>query len=96
MLVVVVDESIKQARVRSRRVLSKYLPQISSATWMGSLSVEGINQLHVELKGKGSKNSASCCFVVRSSKRAELLWCVGSFKHWSESGLYSFKESRVL
>lgn len=95
MLVVVVDESQKKARIRSRRVLSKYLPQISSGTWMGCLSAEGIEEMHLEISGKGSKNSAVCCFVVRSTKRTELLWRVGNTRDWNEFGWWSYRETTV-
>ncbi len=95
MLVVVVDESAKHARIRSRRLLSKYLPQIASSTWMGSLSTEGIEQLREELSGKASKNSALCCFRVRSNVRFERLWIVGSKDNWSENGWFSYRESAI-
>ena len=96
MLVVVVDESAKKSRVRSRRVLSKYLPQIASATWMGNLSSEGIGQLHEEIKGKGSKTTSVCCFVVRSTKRTELLWRVGSTTEWTDAGWFAYRDRNVF
>lgn len=96
MLVVVVDESAKRARIRSRRILAKWLPQVGSSVWMGTLSKEGIEQMHDELRSKASKNASVCCFLVRSSKRAEKLWTVGASHSWNEMGWFSYSQSENI
>lgn len=96
MLVVVVDESEKRARVQSRRVLSKWLPQVGSTVWIGSLSKEGIDQMRNDLCAKASKNMSVCCFLARSSWRYEALWIVGKRSHWNEMGWFSYGESKTF
>ena len=93
MLVVVVDESEKRARIRSRRVLSKWLPQVANSTWIGSLSKEGIAQMHDELRAKASKSTSLCCFLAKSRWRFEVLWIVGSRDRWDERGWFAYSES---
>ena len=90
MLVVVVDESEKKARVRTRRILAKWLPQIASATWFGSLSKEGVEQMHAELRARASKSTSVCCYLAKSSWRFEVLWMVGHRDKWNEIGWFSY------
>ena len=96
MLVVVVDESEKRARVRSRRVLSKWLPQVGSAVWIGSLSKEGIEQMRNDLCDKASKSMSVSCFLARSSWRFEVLWVVGKRSNWNETGWFAYSESKTF
>lgn len=91
MIVIAVDESQKRALRRSRRVLSKWLSQIGSRTWTGSLSHEGIKQMQGELKEAASKTSAIAVFVVRSGRRMSLLFFCGSRADWDDLGWYSHK-----
>lgn len=86
-----VDESQKSSLRRSRRVLSKWLSQIGSRTWTGSLSQEGIKQMQGELKKAASKTSAVAVFVVRSGRRMSLLFFCGSRADWDSVGGYSHK-----
>lgn len=95
MLVVVVDESAKKAWVRSRRIVAKYLSQVAGGTWIGSLSTEGLSELHSELREKASKNTAVACYRIHSSRRFCLEWVVGSKENWNEDGLFAFKERTV-
>lgn len=91
MLVIAIDESQKGALRRSRRVLSKWLRQIGSRTWMGSLSQEGIETMQGELKKVSSKSSAVAVFSVRSGRRMSLLYFCGSRSDWDADGWYSHK-----
>lgn len=63
---------------------------------MGSLSKEGVSQLHDELRCKASKNASVCCFLVRSVKRTEVLWIVGSARHWNETGWFCYSETENI
>lgn len=96
MLVVAVDESAKNARIRTRRALSKFLPQIGSGTWMGHLSMEGLGELRAALNEKASKNTAVCCFIVRSARRYDIAWFVGSRIDWNELGWFCYRTKGVL
>ena len=96
MLVVVVDESEKRARVKSRRVISKWLPQIANTTWIGSLSKEGLHQLHDELLAKASKNTSICCFIAKSRWRFDVLWIVGHKQNWDMNGWFSYSQSKNI
>lgn len=95
MLVVVVCECEKQARIRSRRIVSKYLPQIASSTWLGTLSKEGIRELQEALLKVASKNTAISCFICKSSRRSELVWQVGQKSKWTETGWFNFKTTAI-
>lgn len=91
MLVIAIDESQKAALNRSRRVLSKWLIQIGSRTWTGSLSEEGINTMQSELKKVASKSSAVVVFSVRSGRRMSPIFFCGSRSDWDDNGWYSHK-----
>ena len=96
MLVVVVDESEKRARIKSRRILSKWLPQVGSSTWIGSLSKEGISQMHEELRAKASKSTSICCFLTKSRWRFEVLWMVGNRDKWDDFGWFAYKKTEHI
>jgi len=94
-IIIAIDESQKAALRRSRRVLSKWLGQIGSRTWSGSLSAEGVEQMRNELKKAASKNSALAVFVVRSGRRMTLLFFCGSRVDWDDAGGFSHKSITV-
>lgn len=91
MIVIAVDESQKRSLRRSRRVLSKWLSQIGSRTWTGSLSQEGIQQMRSELAKAASKTTAVAVFAVRSGRRMTLLFFCGARTDWDENGWFSHK-----
>jgi hypothetical protein len=45
MHVIIVNESSGKAAIQIRQVLSKYLPQLSSTTWAGAITEEGLDDL---------------------------------------------------
>lgn len=92
----ILNESSKKALVRSRRVLSKFLPQLGSSTWAGSLSEEGLEDLKSALKAAGvSKNTAISCLQVVGRGRLEPRWLLGSRAPFDYSGRYAFRETQA-
>ena len=91
MLVVVIDESTKASRTRVRRAVSKYLPQVGSGTWVGSLSQEGVEQLRDDVRKSAKRNTAVICFRVRSLRRYDVAWTAGDVSSWDDRGCYAFK-----
>ena len=96
MLVVLVDESTKHSRVRTRRIASKYLHQIASSTWMGNLSAEALDQLRIEVREIAKRNSVVVCFRIRSARRYEIAWTAGDTTMWDERGAFAFRMEGVL
>lgn len=93
MNVIVINESEGKAWVRSRRVLSRYLPQLGSRTWSGQISSEGLESLRLLLKKSASKSTAIACHRIASRSRIELLFTVGSTAPFDERGRFAFRVS---
>lgn len=96
MNVVIVNESKGKSWLRSRRVLSKYLPQLGSQTWAGAITEEGLAELkNALLASKVSKSSAIVCHRVVSRSRMEVEWVLGA-RHWfDEAGRYAFRTAKA-
>lgn len=96
MNVILINESSKKALVRSRRVLSKYLPQIGSNVWAGQISQEGLDDLKTALTAAGaSKNTAICCHRILSRSRSAVEWTVGSQASFDAEGRYAFRQTAL-
>lgn len=94
MNVIVINESAGKALIRSRRVLSKFLPQIGSGTWAGQISAEGLADLKDSLlRAKASKATAICCHRIVSRTRTHVEWTVGSKADFDEEGRFSFRQT---
>lgn len=94
MHVLVLNESTKKALIRSRRVLSKFLPQLGSSTWSGAISEEGLEDLKAALKTAGvSKNTAVSCLKLEGRGRLTLQWIVGSAAAFDENGRFAFRQT---
>jgi CRISPR-associated endonuclease/helicase Cas3 len=91
MIVILNNESEGKAWIRTRRILSKYLPQIGSRSWAGHISEEGLQDLHLALKKAASKSGSVSCHRVTSRSHLELQWIAGNKKQFDEVGRYSFR-----
>ncbi len=91
MNVVLVNESQSKALIRSRRVLSRFLPQIGAGTWAGLISSEGLADLERALRETASKSTSVACHQVVSRHRMELKWIVGSKRHFDSEGRYAYR-----
>ena len=90
MNILVVCESEKKARVHSRRIISKYLPQLGSQVWFGSISEEGAKELYKELLKKATKNMSVVCHRITSRSTRNVYFNVGSKKYFDNKGYYAF------
>lgn len=96
MQILVLNESSKKALVRSRRVLSKFLPQLGSSTWAGALSEEGLEDLRTALRAAGvSKNTAISCLQVEGRGRLTPRWTLGSRAPFDDSGRFAFRQTEA-
>lgn len=91
MIVILNNESEGKAWIRTRRILSKYLPQIGSRSWAGHISEEGLNDLHLALKKVASKAGSISCHRVTSRNHLELQWIAGNKKQFDEVGRFCFR-----
>lgn len=91
MNVIIINESQGAALKRTRRILSKYLPQLGSLTWAGHIPEQGLEELHLKLKAAASKSAAICCHRVVTRSRTEVMWFVGSRSPFHEDGRYAFR-----
>lgn len=93
MHVIIINESSKKALLKSRRVLSRFLPQLGSSTWAGHLSEEGLEQLHAKLKAVATRQTAICCHKVVSRSRLEVAWFVGARDAFDVDGRFAFRQT---
>ena len=91
MIVILINESEGKAWLRTRRILSKYLPQIGSRTWAGHISAEGLDDLHSGIKKVASKAGSVSCHRVTGRNSLELQWIAGNRKQFDEVGRFSFR-----
>lgn len=87
-----INDSEHASLKSSQRILAKYLPQVGRATYLGSLSEEGLQDLKEELQEKRSRYMSVACFQVATDHAHELRWIVGSKAGWDvDSGRYAFR-----
>jgi len=90
MNVIVISESRKKAWVRTRRIVSQYLPQCGSQVWMGSIDEEGLHELKKELQRHATRNMSVICHVITSRVTQKIGFIVGSRKNFDEYGHFVF------
>ena len=90
MNVIVISECAKNARIKTRRIVSQYLPQCGSQVWMGSISEEGLKELRKELQRYASRNMSVICHVITSRITQKVAFVVGSRKNFDEHGHFVF------
>ncbi|WP_257266014.1 hypothetical protein [Endozoicomonas sp. ONNA2] len=93
MIVLFVSECERQAVRKSRRILNRYARQIGRRSWLARLSKEGIDDVHAALRSVSSRQMAVACHRISSRTRTELLWVVGSRRHFDHDGNYAFSSS---
>ncbi len=94
MLIVAIDESTKKARVRSRRVLGRYLFQYGAGTYAAHLSKEGAEELLKELKAQASKATAVGLFTSSDAHGLQLWATAGRASTFSSEGWFAHREAR--
>jgi CRISPR-associated endonuclease/helicase Cas3 len=95
MIVLFVSECEKAAWKRSRRILSHYAVQIGRRTWLARISAEGLRNIRRELTQAASRHTAIACHRVKGRYQTELVWIVGSRRHFSGSGEFAFSHSAI-
>ena len=95
MNIIVISECEKAAWKKTRRVVSKYLFQAGRRTWMGSITEEGLKDLHNELKVIASKNMSVICHKVVARNWTKVAFIVGTKKHFDDSGNFCFSNSSI-
>ena len=68
---------------------------VGSRTWLGNISEKVLFDLKLELTKASSKNAAIACYTVKTRKRIEILWHVGSIKRYEEGGSFCNKTSHI-
>ena len=96
MHILAVDESIKKALSKSRRVLGAFLFRRGSRAFSGRLSQEGIDALLKNLRKEASKNTAVAIYKTKKSGDMELIARVGQSSNWDADGNYAFKTRGAL
>ncbi|MGR6034576.1 MAG: helicase [Candidatus Nitrosoglobus sp.] len=95
MIVLFVSECEKAAWKRSRRILSHYAVQIGRRTWLTRISEEGLRNIRRELTQAASRHTAVVCHRIKGRYQTELIWIVGSRRHFSRSGEFAFSHSAI-
>ncbi len=94
MIVLFVSECERQALKKSRRILNRYARQIGRRTWLTRISQEGLKDIHAALRNVSSRQMAVSCHRICSRSRTELVWVVGSRRHFDHDGHYAFSSSK--
>ena len=90
-MIVILSSNCKlKAKIKTRRIVSKYLEQIGSKVWMGYISNENLKSMHDELIDKRSVYSSIICHKVVSRKRTDILFKVGNMMHFDSNGNYAY------
>lgn len=96
MIVTIISECEKKAWIKTRRILSGYLPQIGRRTWSGHISKEGLGDLKDALISARSRQMAVICHRHRGTQKPVVEWTVGSQVDFSEDGLYAYRTRRHI
>ena len=94
MIVIFVSECERRALKKTRRILNRYACQIGRRTWQARMSLEGLKGIQAELRKASSRQMAVACHRVAGRTRTELLWIVGSRRHFNHDGQYAFSSSQ--
>jgi len=87
MIVTLVSQCEKKALSRTRRVLDAFANRIGSNTWQTIITEEGLIALKKLLRKTATKSTAVSCHWIRSRRRSELLWIVGTRNKFNEQGI---------
>ncbi|CAH9017967.1 helicase [Candidatus Nitrosacidococcus sp. I8] len=93
MIVLFISECEKAAWKRSRRILSHYGTQIGRRTWLARMSEEGLRDIRQALTKTASRHSAIACHRIKGRYQTELVWIVGSRRHFNYDGTFCFSYS---
>lgn len=86
MMVTFVSQCEKKALSRTRRVLDAFADRIGDNTWQTVITQEGLLAVKKLLRKTATKNTAVSCHWIRSRKRSELIWVVGSKSKFDSEG----------
>ena len=95
MNIIIIDESNHKQLIKSRRLLAKYFQQVSSRTYIGHISQEGLDNLHAELKSITNRYTSIACFKVVTKVRIELQWILGNKNNFDTDGTYCFRQENI-
>ncbi|CAB1275385.1 P-loop NTPase family protein [Candidatus Nitrosacidococcus tergens] len=93
MIVLFISECEKAAWKRSRRILSRYGTQIGRRTWLARMSTEGLRDIRQALTKAASRHTAITCHRIKGRYQTELVWIVGSRRHFNYDGTFCFSYS---
>lgn len=87
----IVDASKKKAAIRSRRILSAWLPQVGEDAYLGKLSQEGLSDLVRALKATPSRNTSVAIHRIGSNGASELVTIIGNKAFFDSEGHWAFR-----
>lgn len=94
MIILAINNSNGKSIYNARRILSKYLTQISSTTYIGKLSMSAYELMIEELKGKILK-SMSVQLYKFYKRRYEMCYNIGNLNDFAHN-VFSFKTSNII
>lgn len=94
MIILAVNNSNSKSILRAKKILSKYLFQVSNSTFIGKVSISTYEKIVEELKGKSLK-SLSVQIYKFYKKRYEMCYNIGNLNDIS-NGVYCFKTSNII
>lgn len=83
--VIFISRCLGPALSRTRRLLDAYARRTGDATWVASITQEGLESVQVALKRSASRKTAVACHGM-SRQGARLLWIVGRRQMFGEAG----------
>ncbi|QRX80830.1 type I-F CRISPR-associated helicase Cas3f [Glaciimonas sp. PAMC28666] len=77
MHIVLVSQCEKKAILRTAKVLDAYAVRHGDRTWITPITKNGLDALYLELRSRGTRQTAVSCYVNDGKRRLKLLWVVG-------------------
>ena len=86
MMVVFTSQSDKKAHKTVRWILDAFANRIGTDTWETVITSEGLQMVKMLLRRHATKSMAVSARWIRSRRKSELLWIVGSRERFNEEG----------
>lgn len=78
MIVTVVSDCEGKAINKTRKIMNRFLPQISNKTWSGPITQKVLDEMRLRLKKVATKSSSIACYQNLTRISCKQIWTIGS------------------
>ena len=86
MNILLVSQCSKKAREQSCQILDQFAERKGDGTWQTAITQQGLDTLRRLLRKTARRNTAVACHWLKKNGQTELLWIVGSLRHFNAQG----------